>query len=217
MSIYALLDYDTLKKYNISIEDFIQTAKSLNAKILQYRDKKSSFEQKKDRLKKIRKLWKRTLIVNDELALLDFADGVHIGWEDLEDIAKKYSLSKKEVIEKIRKGKWQIKNDKFYFEGNSKKKLVGLSTHNKEEILFANTLPLSYIGIGAYRKTSTKDTSNILGDKIFELITFSYHPTAVIGGVKIYDKIPSNYKVIGSDICKLTSTRLKRKKILKKK
>ena len=96
-------------------------------------------------------------------------------------------------------------------------KIVGLSTHNKEEILKANSLPLSYIGLGAYRRTSTKDTTNILGEKIIDLIKFSYHPVAVIGGVKIYDKIPANFKVIGSDICKLTSIRLKKKKIFKMK
>ena len=95
--------------------------------------------------------------------------------------------------------------------------IVGLSTHNKEEILKANKLPLSYIGLGAYRPTSTKDTTNILGDKVISLINYSYHPVAVIGGVKIYDKIPSNFKVIGSDICKLTYIRLKKKKIFNRK
>jgi thiamine-phosphate pyrophosphorylase len=97
------------------------------------------------------------------------------------------------------------------------RKIVGLSTHNKEEILKANKLPLSYIGLGAYRVTSTKNTENILGEEIKKLIKFSIHPVAVIGGVKIYDKIPSKFKVIGSDICKLTYTQLKKKKIFKRK
>ena len=110
---------------------------------------------------------------------------------------KKFNLSAYEVIESLKRDN----------------KIVGLSTHNKEEILKANSLPLSYIGLGAYRKTSTKDTTNILGAKIIDLIKFSYHPVAVIGGVKIYDKIPANFKVIGSDICKLTFIQLKKKKI----
>jgi thiamine-phosphate pyrophosphorylase len=107
--------------------------------------------------------------------------------------------------------KWKIDNKKL-----NSKFIVGLSTHNKEEILEANKLPLDYIGLGAYRKTFTKDTNNILGEKIIELIKYSFHPVAVIGGVKIYDKIPA-IKVIGSDICKLTSIQLKKKKISKKK
>jgi thiamine-phosphate pyrophosphorylase len=224
--IYALLDWDTLEKYNISIKDFCKSAKGLKAKFLQYRDKNSSLEEKLQRIKKIRKYWKKTLIVNDTLELLPFADGIHIGQEDLEKLCNKFNLSKKEVIENLKNGKfiqlimenvkWISNNKKFKMKNEKLNFIVGLSTHNKEEILEANKLPLDYIGLGAYRPTKTKETSNILGEKIISLIKYSHHPVAVIGGVKIYDKIPS-IKVIGSDICKLTSIRLKKKKILKKK
>ena len=214
MAIYALLDFDTLKKYNISIKDFCKTAKGLKAKILQYRDKNSSFEEKLKRIKEIRNYWKKTLIINDTLELLPYADGIHIGQEDLDELCKKFNLSKYEIIDYIKNGKFIINN---HFPFYTSKKIVGLSTHNKEEIIKANKLPLDYIGLGAYRPTSTKDTSNILGEKIINLIKYSYHPVAVIGGVKIYDKIPSKFKVVGSDICRLTSIQLKKKKIFKKK
>ena len=222
MSLYALLDFDTLKKYNISIKDFCLTSKGLKAKILQYRDKNSSLEEKKQRLFEIRKYWKKTLIINDTIELLPFVDGIHIGQEDLANLCEKHNLSEVEIINKIKNGEWKIENEKFKFLNSSlstqnSKFIVGLSTHNKEEILKANKLPLSYIGLGAYRPTTTKDTNNILGKKIIELIKYSYHPVAVIGGVKIYDKIPAKFKVVGSDICKLMSTRLKKKKIFKKK
>ncbi len=228
MALYALLDFDTLKKYDISIKDFCKTAKGLKAKIIQYRDKNSSLEEKKQRLLEIRKYWKKTLIINDTIELLPYCDGIHIGQEDLENLSQKYNLSKYEIIEKLRtgkllewrmeNGKWIIKNEKnFPLSVVNYKFIVGLSTHNKEEILEANKLPLSYIGLGAYRPTSTKDTSNILGQKVIELIKYSYHPVAVIGGVKIYDKIPSKFKVVGSDICRLTSSRSKKRKISKRK
>ena len=222
MAIYALLDFDTLKKYNISIKDFCKTAKGLKAKILQYRDKNSSLEEKLKRVFEIKKYWKKTLIVNDTLELLPYADGIHIGQEDLQNLCQKYNLSEFEIIDALRSGKWKIENKKFKFLNSqlltfNPQFIVGLSTHNKEEILKANKLPLNYIGLGAYRPTSTKDTSNILGKKIIELIKYSYHPVAVIGGVKIYDKIPSKFKVVGSDICKLTSIQLKKKRILLKK
>jgi len=219
MALYALLDYDSLQKYGITIEEFIQTAKGLKAKILQYRDKNSSLKEKKERIKKIRKLWKKTLIINDNPELLNYADGIHIGQEDLDELSKKHNISPYEVIDSLKTGKWEISDNNFAFSNSQKspKKIVGLSTHNKEEILHANTLPLSYIGLGAYRPTNTKNTDNILGEKIIELITYSYHPVAVIGGVKIYDKIPSNFKVVGSDICKLTYSRLRKKRISKKK
>ena len=228
MALYALLDFDTLKKYDISIKDFCKTAKGLKAKIIQYRDKNSSLEEKKQRLLEIRKYWKKTLIINDTIELLPYCDGIHIGQEDLENLSQKYNLSKYEIIEKLRTGElleWKMDNGKRIIKNEKNfplsvvnyKFIVGLSTHNKEEILEANKLPLSYIGLGAYRPTSTKDTSNILGQKVIELIKYSYHPVAVIGGVKIYDKIPSKFKVVGSDICRLTSSRSKKRKISKRK
>ena len=222
MAIYALLDFDTLKKYNVSLKDFCLTSKGLKAKILQYRDKNSSLEEKIKRIKEIRKYWKKTLIINDDLELLSYADGIHIGQEDLENLCKKFNLSKYEIIDSIKNGKLSnlVPSFKFQERDNSKKpgtKIVGLSTHNKEEILEANKLPLDYIGLGAYRPTATKDTSNILGKKIISLIKYSYHPVAVIGGVKIYDKIPAKFKVVGSDICRLMSIQLKKKRIFKRK
>ena len=223
MAIYALLDFDTLKMYNISIKDFCLASKGLKAKILQYRDKNSSLEEKIKRVKEIRKYWKKTLIVNDTLELLPFADGIHIGQEDLEELCEKFKVDKYEMIEILKDSKkLKMKNEKlklftFHFPFYTSKKIVGLSTHNKKEILEANKLPLDYIGLGAYRPTTTKDTSNILGEKIISLIKYSYHPVAVIGGVKIYDKIPSKFKVVGSDICKLTSIQLKKKRIFKRK
>ena len=207
--IYALLDFDTLQKYDISIKDFCKTAKGLKAKFLQYRDKNSSFEEKLNRIKEIRKHWKKTLIINDTLELLPYVDGIHIGQEDLEELCEKFDVNKYKMVEILKNGKFNIQHSTF------KTKIVGLSTHNKEEILEANKLPLDYIGLGAYRPTSTKETSNILGKKVINLIKYSYHPVAIIGGVKIYDKIPA-IKVVGSDICKLTSIRLKKKRITKK-
>jgi len=219
MAIYALLDYATLKKYNVTIEAFCKTAKGLKAKILQYRDKNSSTRQMRENLKLIRKHWTKPLIINDNPALLPYCDGLHIGIEDLQYLTTKYSLNEYEIISSIKEGRWFVENNEFYF---AKKKInpckmVGLSTHNKEEILKANAYPLDYIGLGAYRPTDTKQTDNILGEKIIDLIKFSYHPVAVIGGVKIYDKIPSNYKVVGSDICRLISIQSKKKRILKRK
>jgi thiamine-phosphate pyrophosphorylase len=231
MAIYALLDWDTLQKYDVSIKDFCKTAKGLKAKILQYRDKNSSLEEKHNRLTEIKKYWKKPLIINDTVELLPFCDGIHIGQEDLQSLCDTYNLSAFEIIYAIKNGEWRMENGEFKIISNNSQFvnqnsqfsilnsqfIVGLSTHNKKEILEANKLPLSYIGLGAYRPTSTKDTSNILGKSIEKLIKNSHFPVAVIGGVKIYDKIPSKFKVIGSDICRLTSSQLRKKKIFRRK
>ena len=177
--IYALLDFDLLQKYDISIEEFIDKSNELNTPILQYRDKNSDIKEIKNRLIKIRTLWNKTLIINDYIELVEFADGLHIGQEDLE---------KYKSIENIRK---QIGN-----------KILGLSTHNKKEVLEANNMDINYIGLGAYRPTTTKDVSSIGGDNLLEIAKLSNKDVAIIGGVKLTDKIPTKYKVIGSDICK---------------
>jgi len=218
MALYALLDWDTLEKYGVSVEEFCKSAKGLKAKILQYRDKQATLEEKTKRVQQIRKHWKKTLIINDSPELLCYCDGLHIGQEDLQRLSKQYFVEKNELIYRIKNGMWDVSSGVFELKDESinPKKIVGLSTHNETEILEANSFELDYIGLGAYRKTGTKDTDNILGKKVINLIKLSKHPVAVIGGVKIYDKIPSKFKVIGSDICRLTSSRLKKRKIFKK-
>ena len=181
--IYGLMDFELLQKYNISFEKYINKCKELNVEIIQYRDKISPFEVVKKNLLQIRKLWDKTLIINDYIELIEFVDGVHIGQEDLQ---------KYETISNIRK--------------IIDKKLLGLSTHNKDEILKANQMELDYIGLGAYRETTTKDVSSIGGKKLENIAKLSVHPVAMIGGVKLDDEIKNiTYKVIGSDICKLIS------------
>jgi len=180
--IYALLDFELLQKYNISIEQFLQKCIELNVKIVQYRDKNSDIKDIKNRLLKIRQLWNKTLIINDYIDLVEFADGIHIGQEDL----KKYNS-----IQNIRN---QIGT-----------KLLGLSTHNKKEILEANKMDLDYIGLGAYRPTTTKNVNSIGGEYLLEIAKLSTHDVAIIGGVKLDDELPTKYKVIGSGICQSIS------------
>ena len=175
--IYALLDFELLKKNQVSIEQFIENAKKVDAKILQYRDKNSDIKDIKNRLIKIRNLWNKTLIINDYIELVEFCDGLHIGQEDLQ---------KYESIENIRK---KIKN-----------KILGLSTHNEKEVIEANNLDVDYIGLGAYRSTKTKNVTSIGGEKLLKIAKMSNKDVAIIGGVKLDDNIPTKYKVIGSGI-----------------
>ena len=182
--LYALFDFELNQKHKKSLEEFVGLCKRLDAKVIQYRDKVNSFEVKKQNLIMIRELWDKTLLINDEVDLSQFCDGIHLGQEDL----AKIHHDKKKALIMIR----DIVDDK----------IVGLSTHNKDEILEANNLDIDYIGLGAYRKTSTKkDIQGILGDDIKTLCNFSKKPVAVIGGVKVDDSIEfASYKVVGSDL-----------------
>ena len=57
------------------------------------------------------------------------------------------------------------------------------------------------IGLGAYRATSTKEVSNILGEALSSLAKASSHDVAAIGGVKSGDKIKGvRYLVLGSNL-----------------
>lgn len=187
MRLYALCDQDLLDKKGLSLEDFIEIAKRKNAEIIQYRNKNADVAFIKQQLIKIRKLYDGFLVVNDAYELIEFCDGVHVGQDDLRAIDKDIFKAVKILREVIKK-----------------EKLLGISTHNKEEVLQANSMDINYIGLGAYRDTSTKDDiSTIIGEKLDEIASLSKHFVAAIGGVKESDRfVHVTYHVIGSGLLK---------------
>lgn len=179
--LYVLCDYETLQKKKITLEKFCELCKSKNVKLIQYRDKISSLEEQKKNLIFLKSNLDIPIIINDKIELIEFADGLHLGQEDFEVIHKDKKLACKLLRAKIGK------------------KLLGLSTHNELEILEANDLPLDMIGLGAYRNTSTKDVSTVLGEKISYLAKISTHPVCAIGGVKVDERIENvTFNVVGS-------------------
>ena len=179
--LYVLCDYETLIKKNISLEKFVDLCKKKDVKIVQYRDKISSLQEQKINLLYLKSELNIPIIINDKIELIEFADGLHVGQEDLYAINKDKKLAVKLIRLRI------------------KDKLLGLSTHNEIEILEANSLDLDMIGLGAYKNTSTKDVSTILGSKISYLAKISKHPVCAIGGVKIDDVIENiRFNVVGS-------------------
>ncbi len=182
-SIYALFDFELNRNKGYSLEAFLRLPKVARASLLQYRDKINDFETKKRNLLFLRKHLNIPVIANDDLRLVSYADGLHVGQEDVLRI----DTSLEKAVTKIRS---QVGD-----------KILGLSTHNLEEIKIANTLPLDYIGLGAYRSTTTKAVTNILGASLSSLAKASLHDVAAIGGVKSSDKIEGvRYLVLGSDL-----------------
>ena len=179
--LYVLCDYETLLKKNISLKKFVDLCKKKDVKIIQYRDKISSFQEQKKNLLYLKLELNIPIIINDKIELIEFADGLHLGQEDLDKIHKDKKIAVKLVRLKI------------------KDKLLGLSTHNEIEILEANELEIDMIGLGAYKNTNTKDVSTILGSKISYLAKISKHPVCAIGGVKVEDIIENiRFNVVGS-------------------
>ena len=184
MRLYALCDQELLDSRGISLEDFIDLAKSKNAEIIQYRNKKSDVAFIKKQLIKIRKIYTGFLIINDSYELVELCDGVHLGQEDLKNIDAEVSRAVA-IVRKV------IGEDK----------ILGISTHNEDEVLQANEMDLNYIGLGAYKDTSTKKVSKTLGDSLDTIAAKSKHFVGAIGGVKMSDNFVNvTYHVIGSGL-----------------
>lgn len=187
MNLYALCDQNMLDSRGISLEEYISIAQSHNAKIIQYRNKDADIAFIKQQLIKIRKLYDGFLIVNDAYELVEFCDGVHVGQGDLQRVDRD-----------------PIKAVKILRSVVSSDKILGISTHSEQEVLQANEMDLNYIGLGAYRKTATKDDiTTLLGDELDKIAQKSKHLVAAIGGVRL-DDVFSNvtYHVIGSGLLK---------------
>ena len=182
-NLYALCDFETLQKKEISLEEFVEICKIKDAKIVQYRDKINPNETQIENLNFLKANLPIPIIINDKIELVKYAHGVHLGQEDFDKIHKDKNIAIKLLRAKL------------------KNKLLGLSTHNELEILEANELDLDMIGLGAYKATSTKDVSVVLGDKISYLAKISKHPVCAIGSVQIDDKIENiAFNVVGSGL-----------------
>ena len=169
-ALYALCDVQTLQNKSLHLNDFIKIAQKYDAKIVQYRNKTGSLQAQKNDLLQLKNALNIPIIINDKIELIEYADGLHMGQEDLASIHTNASIAVKLIRAKI------------------KEKLLGISTHNEVEILQANDLDVDMIGLGAYKNTATKDVSTVLGDKLPYLAKISKHPVCAIGGVQLHDK-----------------------------
>ena len=182
MKLYALCDQSTLDKKKISLDEFVSLCHKHDAQIIQYRNKSSDIDLIARQLSALRTLWPKTLIINDAFQLHAYCDGVHLGQDDLMRI----DADPHTAIDKVRSL-------------IGREKVIGLSTHNKEEIEAANRLDLDYIGLGAYRATNTKEDAAPLQERLDALAALSKHPVAAIGGVRFDDVFEHvAYRVISS-------------------
>ena len=186
--IYALIDIDTLNRFDISLIDFVKFIDSHKISVAQYRNKNGSDDDFIRDIKIIRDIFSGKLIINDRTEFADMGDGIHIGQEDLLSISDSPKDAVSDLRDRLSAGKW-----------------IGLSTHSSDEILKANELDIDYIGLGAYRKTSTKEDAAVSGEELLEVAKLSSHPVALIGGVRLDDSFKESiirYRVIGSDLCR---------------
>jgi thiamine-phosphate pyrophosphorylase len=144
----------------------VQAALEGGVKLVQYRDKDlpdGGFEREARAALELCRRHGALLLINDRVAVAKAigADGVHLGQGDMAPAEARRILGPDAVI--------------------------GLSTHNREEVLAAEFEPVDYINIGPMFPTATKDHSlyPALGpDLVLELAGLSGHPFTTMGGIK---------------------------------
>lgn len=141
-----------------------EAAVKAGVKIIQLRMKHVSREEILREAREVRRVTLGTntaFIVNDDptIAAEVGADGVHVGQDDM-------------TPTEVRKR----------FPGL---KIVGLSTHNLNQVIAANDERVDYIGVGPVYATPTKDIPDpTLGlDTLKAMISAARHPAVAIGGI----------------------------------
>lgn len=163
IGIYGITDSKSGK--NKDLITYCEELLKGGVKILQYREKNKNIKEKIEEAIELRKLTKKynaLFIVNDhiDIALLSQADGIHIGQDDIP-----VSYARKLL-------------------GN--KKIIGLSTHNKEQALKAIEEGVDYIGVGPIFNTETKvDVCAPVGFEYLNYVKNNINiPFVAIGGIK---------------------------------
>ncbi len=148
-----------------SLEDVLCQAGEVGVQIVQYRCKATSMNQAYQVGAKLRTLageWGMVFIVNDrcDLAVALDADGVHLGQDDLPLRLAKELLGSR--------------------------KIIGVSTHNTEQVRLAAAEGADYLGFGPIFPTSTKQKVDpIVGvEGVRRVRGLTTLPIFAIGGIR---------------------------------
>lgn len=161
--LYVILDAALL---TVSEVECAQKLADAGVRLLQYRNKSASSRALLDSSRRIASLLiprRVTLVVNDraDVACLAGASGVHVGQEDLGVEAARFVVGRE--------------------------KLVGVSTHNREQFQQAATTSADYIAVGPVFSTSTKAHPDpVVGtDFVRQVRPLTDKPIVAIGGITL--------------------------------
>jgi thiamine-phosphate pyrophosphorylase len=162
--LYAIVDAQVLAARKHPLEAFADDIRAAGVTLLQYRDKTGSPQEILRAAAVMREAMAGSgcqLIMNDraDLAVLAGFDGVHVGQQD---------LAPEDARRVLGSGK-----------------LIGLSTHNDEQVRAADLSVASYVAIGPAFATGTKaDTEPVVGlDGIRRARALTRKPLIAIGGI----------------------------------
>ena len=148
--------------------DVVQIAESLlqgGARLIQLRDKNAAAREFLNRVERVLALAPADarIIVNDrvDIARISGAAGVHLGQTDLPPVMARKILRSEQI--------------------------VGFSTHNLQQALEADNLPVDYVAVGPIFPTSTKQNPDpVVGLEGLTSISKVVHkPIVAIGGIRI--------------------------------
>jgi len=162
--LYVILDPSVCP--DRSLTDVLKEAAATGARLFQYRNKSASMKEAYAEALVLRKVARDvgvTFIVNDrcDLALAVNADGVHLGQEDLPlDLARKVM---------------------------GPDKLIGISTHNPNQVREATVGKPDYLGFGPIFKPGSKQNHDpVVGlEGLHEIRRLTSLPVFAIGGIHI--------------------------------
>jgi thiamine-phosphate pyrophosphorylase len=177
----------TASQCTLGLERTIREAAAAGAQVFQLREKGLPDREVLARARQVRRLTRETgtlFIVNDrpDLARLAEADGVHVGQEELP----------------VREARRIVGLDA----------LIGVSTHNLEQVRQAVLDGASYIGIGPTFPSSTKTFADFPGlDFVRQATAETTLPAFAIGGVTLQNleavlAAGARRVAVGSAICK---------------
>ncbi len=161
-SLYAILDAESCARRGLPLLEVARAWRSAGVRLLQYRDKQGSDAEIVRNSIEIRRIFDGfTLILNDRVHLFAETgfDGVHVGQGDAHVTEVRASI-----------GPYA---------------LLGLSTHNPEQMAAADALPVSYIAVGPVFATSTKlDAEPVVGlAGVAMARSLTRKPLVAIGGI----------------------------------
>ena len=163
-SLYAIVDRTTLDSRGVRVDDFARALRDAGVTLLQYRDKSGAPQEILRAAEEIAAVFadvEATLILNDraDLAVLAGWSGVHVGHLDLPPAAVRRVLGVGRVI--------------------------GVSTHNDEQVREADAGEADYVAVGPVFATSTKlNAEPVVGlEGVRRARALTAKPIVAIGGI----------------------------------
>jgi thiamine-phosphate pyrophosphorylase len=163
-TLYAIVDRATLDTCGVRVEEFARELRDAGVRLLQYRDKSDGPQEILCAAEEIAAVFAGVdamLILNDRADLALLAGwGVHVGHEDMSPCDARKVMGEQERV-------------------------IGVSTHNDEQMMAADAGCADYIAIGPVFTTSTKaDAEPVVGlEGVRRARALTRKPLVAIGGI----------------------------------